>query len=184
VRSWKSWSELIDAAELPTKSVPICRILHAHGTEGEVLVEPYLNDLTCYERLEHLRFTPVDGACRRLRIVRVRRAGERLLMQFDGVSSIAEARLLAGCEGYTQRSELPAPGEGEFYWFDLEGLAVRTEGGDCLGRVEEFFHTGSNAVLVVRQASRETLLPFIKDVILKVDDAEGTLHIRAIPGLL
>jgi ribosomal 30S subunit maturation factor RimM len=31
---------------------------------------------------------------------------------------------------------------------------------------------------------QETLLPFIKDVILVVDAAQGILQVRAIPGLL
>jgi 16S rRNA processing protein RimM len=94
------------------------------------------------------------------------------------------ARTLVGCDLYVGRDELPPPPEGEFYWFDLEGLLVYTEEGLCLGRVEEFFPTGSNEVLVVRQGVRETLLPFIKDVILSVDAAQGKLHVRAIPGLL
>jgi 16S rRNA processing protein RimM len=94
------------------------------------------------------------------------------------------AQSLAGLEGYVKRGELPPPPEGDFYWFDLEGLTVYTETGECLGRIEEFFPTGSNAVLVVRQGTQETLLPFIRDVILAIDGARGTLQVRAIPGLL
>jgi 16S rRNA processing protein RimM len=82
------------------------------------------------------------------------------------------------------RAELPPPLEGQFYWFDLDGLTVYTEEGECLGRVEEFFPTGSNEVLIVRKGGQETLLPFIKDVVLTVDEARRILHVRAIPGLL
>jgi 16S rRNA processing protein RimM len=167
-----------------TKPVPIARILHAHGVEGEVLVEPYLNDLACYERLTSILVEPATELSRRLQVLSVRRAGEHLLMQVEGISSVEAARALAGLECYVKRAELPPPGEGEFYWFDLEGLTVYTEDGECLGRIEEFFPTGSNAVLVVRKDSQETLLPFIKDVIIAVDDAGGTLRVRAIPGLL
>jgi len=63
-------------------------------------------------------------------------------------------------------------------------LAVYTQEGDFLGRVEDFFPTGSNEVLVVRDGAREILLPFIKDVILAVDDTQGSLRVRVIPGLL
>jgi 16S rRNA processing protein RimM len=94
------------------------------------------------------------------------------------------ARSLAGLECYVKREDLPPPPEGDFYWFDLEGLAVHTEAGECLGHVEEFFPTGSNAVLVVRKGDQETLLPFIKDVIVAIDDAQRILQVRAIPGLL
>jgi 16S rRNA processing protein RimM len=162
----------------------VCRILHPHGTGGEILVEPYLNDLACYNRFAEVAIRMADGRSRNHRIAHVRRAGQRLLLQIEGCCSIETVRSLVGLECYVSREELPPPADGEFYWFDLEGLTVYTEGGDCLGRVEEFFPTGSNAVLIVRKGTQETLLPFIKDVIVAVDDARGTLQVRAIPGLL
>jgi 16S rRNA processing protein RimM len=125
-----------------------------------------------------------DGQFHSYRVTHMRRTGERLLLQLEGCASQNTARSLAGCDLCVRRDELPPPPEGEFYWFDLEGLTVYTEDGVCLGRVEEFFPTGSNEVLVVRQGVRETLLPFIKDVILAVDAAQGILQVRAIPGLL
>jgi 16S rRNA processing protein RimM len=162
----------------------VCRILHAHGISGELLVEPYLNDLACYNRLAKVAIRRADGRSESYRIVHVRRAGDRLLLRLEGCGSIETARSLVGLECYVRRDELPPPAEGEFYWFDLEGLTVHTEGGECLGRVEDFFPTGSNVVLVVRNGAEETLLPFIKDVIIGVDETRGTLEVRAIPGLL
>jgi 16S rRNA processing protein RimM len=149
-----------------------------------MLVEPYLHDLSCFEGLSEVAALGADGQCQRYRVAQLRRMGGRLLLQLEGCVSREMARSLAGCELYVGRDELPPPPEGEFYWFDLEGLTVYTEDGACLGRVEEFFPTGSNDVLVVRQGLQETLLPFIRDVIITVDAVQGTLHVRAIPGLL
>jgi 16S rRNA processing protein RimM len=174
----------MDETTFETRTVAVCRILHPHGTGGEMLVEPYLNDLGCYDRLGEVELRTVEGGSQSFRIARVRRAGDRLLVQFEEICTVETARALAGLECYVKREELPAPAEGEFYWFDLEGLTVYTESGDCLGQIEEFFPTGSNAVLVVRKGAQEILLPFIKDVVVAVDDAHGTMHVRAIPGLL
>jgi 16S rRNA processing protein RimM len=149
-----------------------------------MLVQPYLNDLTYFDRLGEVAVRLADGQFQSYRVMHLRRMGERLLLRLEGCVSQEMARTLAGCELCVRRDELPPPPEGEFYWFDLEGLTVYTDDGTCLGRVEEFFPTGSNEVLVVRQGSQETLVPFIKDVILTVDAAQGTLHVRAIPGLL
>ena len=164
--------------------VPIGRVLHAHGTEGEVVVHPYLNDMIYYDRLRQVTIGRKDGQLQAYRVQQVRTAGERLLVQLDACSSSEAARPLSGADLYAPRDELPPPGAGEFYWFDLEGLAVYTQEGDFLGRVEDFFPTGSNEVLVVRDGAREILLPFIKDVILAVDDTQGSLRVRVIPGLL
>src|SRR5687767_11363764 len=120
---------------IQTKLVPIGHILHAHGTQGEVLVEPYLNDFSYYERLRSVLVAPVEEIARSIRLLRVRQASDRVLMQIDGVCSVEAARALAGHECYVYRNELPPAEEGEFYWFDLEGLTVVTEEGECLGRV-------------------------------------------------
>jgi 16S rRNA processing protein RimM len=149
-----------------------------------MLVESYLNDLTCFTRLCEVALLRADGQFHSYRVTRMRRTGERLLLQLEGCVSQDMARSLAGCDLCVQRDELPSPPDGEFYWFDLEGLTVYTEDDACLGRVEEFFPTGSNEVLVVRQGVREMLLPFIKDVILAVDAAQGIMRVRVIPGLL
>src|SRR5262245_63547055 len=149
-----------------------------------MLVEPYLNDLTCFDRLCEVAVLLADGQFQSYQVTHIRRVERRLLLQLEGCTSREMARSLAGYELCVQRDELPPPPDGEFYWFDLEGLTVYTENGACLGRVEEFFPTGSNEVLVVRKGLQETLLPFIKDVILAVDAAQGILQVRAIPGLL
>jgi 16S rRNA processing protein RimM len=159
-------------------------VLHPHGIGGAMLLEPYLNDLTCYQRLGEVAVLVADGQFKSYRVTHMRQAGGRMLLQLDGCVSREMARLLAGSELCVQREDLPPPPDGEFYWWDLEGLTVYTENGDCLGRVEEFFPTGSNEVLVVRKGQQETLLPFIKEVILGVDTTRGIMQVRAIPGLL
>jgi 16S rRNA processing protein RimM len=184
VQSWKSWSKTVEEATIKTRPVPIAQVLHPHGIEGEVLVEPYLTDLAYYQQLCEVAVLLADGQFHSYRVAHLRPVGGRFLVRLEGCVSREMARPLVGVDLYIQRDELPSPPDGEFYWFDLEGLTVYTEDGECLGRVEEFFPTGSNEVLVVRKGSHETLLPFIKDVILSVDEARGILHVRAIPGLL
>jgi 16S rRNA processing protein RimM len=149
-----------------------------------MLLQPYLNDLAWYQRFGEVAVLLADRQFQRYRVRHIRPVGERLLLQLDGCVSREKARLLTGNEIWVQREELPPARAGEFYWWDLEGLTVYTENGECLGRVEEFFPTGSNEVLVVRKGQQETLLPFIKEVILAVDAMQGTMQVRAIPGLL
>jgi 16S rRNA processing protein RimM len=164
--------------------VPIGRVLQAHGVAGEMLVAPYLHDRTYYERLDQVAMVQETGDLRHYHVQHVREAGERLLLRLAGIISRETARAFAGADLYVPRDGLPPPADGEFYWFDLEGLHVYTLEGEYLGRVVEFFPTGSNEVLVVRNGERELLLPFIRDVIASVDEARGRIDIRTIPGLL
>jgi 16S rRNA processing protein RimM len=75
------------------------------------------------------------------------------------------------------RGELPAAQVGEFYWADLIGLKVVNVARFEFGRVERILQTGANDVLVVSGGAdeRETLIPFIADVIRQVDLPAGEI---------
>jgi 16S rRNA processing protein RimM len=73
---------------------------------------------------------------------------------------------------------MPNPGDGHYYWSDLEGLRVVHRDGTELGKVAYVMGTGANDVLVV-QGDQEVLIPFITDeVILAVDLAEGLINVN------
>lgn len=72
------------------------------------------------------------------------------------------------------QDQLPVLSEGDYYWSDLEGLNVVNTAGELFGQVDHLFATGANDVLVVK-GDKERLLPYIKDVILKVDLEKGQI---------
>lgn len=82
-----------------------------------------------------------------------------------------------GCEIGICRDQLPAPGAGEYYWNDLEGLEVRNLQGESLGVVDHLMETGANDVLVVR-GERERLIPFLQgQVVISVDLDEQRIQV-------
>ena len=164
--------------------VPIGKVLRSRGRAGEMVVYPYLDDLTFYRSVREVRLYRENDGIHGYGVESVRIAGDRILLYIEAHDSKDAVQSLIGRELHVPRIELPPLGTRTFYWFDLEGLAVYTEEGDFLGRLEEFFPTGSNEVLVARDGPRETLIPFITEVILGVHSAEGYLRIRAVPGLL
>jgi 16S rRNA processing protein RimM len=164
--------------------VPVGQVLHPHGTGGEMVVYPYLDDSAYYEHLEEVVLGGKPEQLMNARVSQVRWTPARILLQFVGITSREAARPFTGWEILVPRASLPSPQMGDFYWYDLEGLTVVTEAGEQLGQVTDFFRTGSNDVLVVHDGERELLLPFIKDVILAIDKAQNCLQIRVLPGLL
>ena len=82
------------------------------------------------------------------------------------------------CVIAVERELLPPLQEGEFYWHQLQDMAVVScfEGGESrLGTVKKLIETGANDVLVVQQKTTgseeavEHLLPYIDQVVIKVD---------------
>jgi 16S rRNA processing protein RimM len=96
--------------------------------------------------------------------------------KLEGVDDRNAAELLRGIEVAVTREDLGEAKEGEYFWFDLEGLAVVNLQGESLGRVEELLRTGASDVLVVR-GERERLIPFVAPFVKRVDRAAKTITV-------
>ncbi len=104
--------------------------------------------------------------------------------RLKGCEGIADAEKLIGASVSVKRENLPPPGEGEYYWFEIIGMDVFTDEGRSLGRVEAILPTGSNDVYLVQGSEREWLIPATEEVIVRVDRDKGQMVIHPIEGLL
>lgn len=86
--------------------------------------------------------------------------GGRLAIRLD-------RRAERGEELSVPREALPAPGEDEFYVFELVGRRVEEEGGRDLGRVRDVLSYPANDVL---ELDSGLLLPMVEDCVLAVED--------------
>jgi 16S rRNA processing protein RimM len=109
--------------------------------------------------------------------------GEFALLMLTGVSDRESAESLRGLTVYADQDEALPLEEGEYYQFQIKGLSVRTQDGQDLGSVTEVLETGANDVYVVVGSAGELLLPAIRDVILGIDLAAGTMTVRVPEGL-
>ncbi|MCW5620386.1 MAG: ribosome maturation factor RimM [Burkholderiales bacterium] len=100
--------------------------------------------------------------------------GRGLIAKLAGCDDREAATALRGTEVALPREMLPAGGEGEYYWADLQGLQVRNLDGVPLGVVTGLLEAGANQVLVVR-AERERLIPFVEAVVKSVDLTHGAM---------
>ena len=101
-----------------------------------------------------------------------------LVVQLDGVDDRDKAERLKGMEIVVERSQLPTPAEGHYYWTDLEGLQVETGDGRQLGYVDHLMEAGAADVMVVTGDERH-LIPFVlDDTVLSVDLAAGCIRVN------
>lgn len=82
-----------------------------------------------------------------------------------------------GAELAVPRDDLPPPGEGEYYEFQLVGLEAQEEGGRPLGRVAAVQPGVANDVL---ELDSGLLLPLVEACVQKVDLEAGRISIA--PG--
>lgn len=110
-----------------------------------------------------------------------KRHGKGLVARLDGVDDRDQAAGYCGFDILVGAEELPDLPEGEYYWYQLQGLRVETPEGRRLGTVHHLMETGSNDVLVIRPDrdsidDRERLVPYLPDdVVQRIDLQDGVI---------
>lgn len=108
----------------------------------------------------------------------IKPSGKAFLIKFDHCDDPETARQFTGITLAVERTQLPQLDEGDYYWSDLEGLRVITESGVVLGHLAYFIPTGGSDVMVVQDAEKNRLIPYIDDVVIRVDIANQELIVR------
>ncbi len=149
----------------------IGRITSVFGVKGWLKVYSYTDPK---EGILSYRNWTLDLDGRRIpaRLEEGRRQGQGIVVRLKGVDDRDVALTYCGAEVRVDTDALPELPDGEFYWFQLEGLDVFTVEGECLGKVHHLIETGSNDVLVVQPTresidQRERLIPYLPDQVVR-----------------
>jgi len=108
------------------------------------------------------------GARNSYRLVEGRIQGRGVVARLEGIADRDAAALLRGSLIEVRRSELPPPGEREYYRSDLIGFAVRNLAGAELGRLDHFVE-GAVSTMMVVVGSEEYWIPAVPEYLRKVD---------------
>lgn len=142
------------------------KIRKPHGVRGELLVE-VLTEFP--ERIKPDKKVFLGAKKRELKIETVRFTHGGMLLKFKDLDDREEAGIFRNQLVYIESANLPDLPEDEYYFHELIGMDVKTQEGEFLGSVNEILETGANEVLVVTRSGVEELIPFIDQVIVKID---------------
>ena len=144
------------------------RIAAAHGIRGEVMIHAYTEppeNIAAYGPL-----TDRSGA--RVFYIEYRRVTAKgVVARLTGVSDRGAAEALKGTDLYVVRDRLPPAAEGEFYHWDLIGLAAVDAEGRLIGEIVAVQNYGAGDLLEVRLTGAATtqLIPFSDAFVPQVD---------------
>lgn len=99
---------------------------------------------------------------------------QSIVVNLKDIADIDAAKLYTNLKIFVDHALLPKLSNNEYYWDDLIGLTVFNKEGIELGIIDHLFSTGSNDVLVVKRL-KERLIPYLKNVIVKVDLEHRTI---------
>lgn len=152
------------------------RVAAPFGIRGEIKVQCFGDDPAGLASIEQW-WLQGSSQPQAFRVEQARVQGRTLVARLTGVDDREAAAALKGREIVVPRAALPKLAEGEFYWFELEGLVVVNRAGDRLGCVDSVLDNGAHSVLVVRDAEVERLIPFVPAVIDRVDRDGGQVAV-------
>ena len=175
-----------EEASKASEPVVLGRVSGLYGVKGWVRVFSYTEPRDALLDYRHWLLRSGGGWLEKA-VVDGRRHGKSVVARFAGIDDRDQAEEWVGADIAVTRESLPATGEGQYYWADLDGLEVRHRGGRVLGRVAHMLATGANDVMVVRpeeqaksagRGTEEILIPFVPGMyILRVDIEEGVIDV-------
>jgi 16S rRNA processing protein RimM len=155
------------------RRVLVGRIVGLYGVQGWLKIESWTEPRTQIFKYQPWLLEKALGEVMEVGGVNGRPQGKGLICQLPGVDDRDAAAALVGQDIHVARERLPPPARDEYYWVDLEGLEVVTTEGVSLGRVSHLFATGANDVVVVRDGTRERLVPFVQGTYVRSVDLSG-----------
>ena len=106
----------------------------------------------------------------------------RLLATFTGIRDREAAAELTNGDLWGEAANLPDPGPGVAYTFQLVGLRVVDTAGVELGVVRDISQAAAQPLYIIEQGGRERLVPAIEPFVKKVDFAAGVITVELPPG--
>ncbi len=163
--------------------VNIGHILRPQGVQGAVKIYPRFPEPEFYLSLEMVTLQKAEQQVVMV-IDQCWMQGKFPIWHFQRCVSIQTAEQWVGYNILLPRSAFDTLPAGEYYWFEIEGLAVYSDTGEYLGYVDQVLNMGSSDLLLVKKGSQEFFLPVIREVIKTIDVPAQRVIIHCIPGLL
>ena len=154
------------------------KIVDTYGLKQDLKVEAYLPPKE-WKDLKEVFLKRRGGDYVPFELERSKVHGKRwVIIRLKGINSQEEAKKFVGAKLFLQRSQLPKRKEGEYYFFELEGLEVRSSEGKYLGKVSGVVDIKDRVYLEVDGG--KVLIPFIKEFILETKPEAGYLVVSSI----
>ncbi len=161
------------------ETIVVGRISGAYGIKGWVKVYSYTDPPEGIFDYSPWLLTR-GNQTRILTIESGRPQGKGLVALPEGYTERNEAELLIGAEISVALEQLPNLTQGEYYWFQLQGLTVINTQDEVLGVIDHLLETGANDVMVIHPGAdsvddKKRLVPFVEEEIVKQVDLDRRL---------
>jgi len=164
--------------------IPLGRLVNTHGVRGDLRLLPH--SFPCRTLHPGLTVFLQDAQSQIYthKVVGARPRAPFIIVKLDGVDSLDHAETLRDMTVAVEETVLPPLKDGEFYYYQVVGLTVRTTTGTEIGEIAQVFFSGSHDIWVVRQGEKEYLIPVTEEIVRSIDIPGKQAIIDPLEGLL
>ena len=162
------------------------KIVNTHTLKGEVKVISSTDfEEERFKKGSKLLITRGNQLIREVVVQSYRNHKNFLLVKFEGIDSVEEAEKLKNLQIKIDSDEVGELEENEFYFHQIIGCEVFDENDKNLGEIIDILTPGANDVWVIKgENGREILIPYIEDVVKKIDITSKKVNIEVMEGLI
>ena len=159
-------------------------IVSVHGIKGEVKVYPWADYPEFLEEFDRFYIQANKMHYKALYAEEVRCHKNMVLIKFEGIDTVEQAREYIGKIIYLDRDEIELE-EGTYFIEDLIGCTViNDETADILGTVKTVDNFGASDVYtIVNAQGREFMFPAVDEFIVSTDIDKKEIRIKVIEGM-
>ena len=168
----------------PATRIALGRVVNTHGVRGEVRFLPHSSPCPTLRPGLRVTLQKTDASEENLELKQVRPHASFLLLKFVGIDSRDRAEALRGSSLLVDETDLPHLQVGEFYHYQVIGLPMRTLTHESIGTIAEVLTTPGHDVFVVRNGTKEYLIPVVEEVIRTIAIEDRLVIIDPPEGLL
>jgi 16S rRNA processing protein RimM len=164
--------------------IAIGRISRPIGTRGEMKVLPLTDDRLRFTGLQSVWVGHDSERVDRFDIRNVRIDAKQVVLNLNGIETLQEASKFRNKYLFVPKEQTIKLHPGSYFMDDIIGCEVVTEDQMIIGIVADLLSLPANDIWVVRNGSKEFLIPAVKAIIRKVDVKMKRITIHALEGLL
>ena len=162
------------------------KIVNTHSLKGEVKVISSTDfEEERFKKGSKLLITRGNQLIREVVVQSYRNHKNFLLVKFEVIDSVEEAEKLKNLQIKIDSDEVGELEENEFYFHQIIGCEVFDENDKNLGEIIDILTPGANDVWVIKgENGKEILIPYIEDVVKKIDITSKKVNIEVMEGLI
>jgi 16S rRNA processing protein RimM len=164
--------------------IAIGRISKPIGTRGRMKIFPLTDDNLRFAGLKSVWIGNNTKEAERRNINLVQADARQVVVDLEGIQTPEEVNKLKDRYLFIPKEQAVELQAGTYFIDDVIGCEVITEENERIGIVSDLLALPANDMWIVRNGSKEFLIPAVKSIIRKVDVKMKRITIKAIEGLL